>query len=442
MSDKRKGVTLVVGFLGSGKTTLINQLIKNNCGHKLALIENEFGELGVDNEFLPNVDELVMEMNDGCLCCSVRGDMVNALKNLINQEQEFDHLIIEATGMASPGPILDSFKKSRELEESFRINTVISLVDAIHFDLNMKRDQEEEEANFSDQLAFSDLILLNKTESIDEEKLKTIEEVIREINPDSEILRTTFAKIEPAEIYSRNYYDPKKIENLVVEVEEGESFAWAGVFDLPVGKHHLYFNHIHHPVKWAFLKSASIEEGLSLGRVLMSSPAEKIKKLEKVMVGSPYTSDQRMFELHVLEQGKTVLFLDDHPAHLQMEIRVKDRVQLPEAEQSFQKRKEHAHGKVNSVSIEVEGDLDPSTFQFYLNSLFMKYPDRIYRSKGILSFPGNPNKVFFQGVYENFDFSEGPEWGDKRLNRVVFIGKQLNSDLISSGFKNCLLTSK
>jgi len=442
MSDQRKGVTLVVGFLGSGKTTLINQLIKDNQGLKLALIENEFGELGVDNEFLPNIDELVLEMNDGCLCCSVRGDMVQALKNLINQEQEFDHLIIEATGMASPGPILDSFKKSRELEESFKINTVISLVDAVHFDLNMKRDQEDEEANFSDQLAFSDLILLNKTAGIAEEKLQSVEEAIASINPDSEITRTNFAKVEPKEIYSRDYYDPKKIGDLDVEVDEGESFAWAGVFDLPIGKHHLYFNHIHHPVKWSFLKSSSIEEGLSMGRVLMSTPAHEVKKLEKVMVGSPYTSDQRMFELHVLETGKTLLFLDDHPAHLQMEIRVKDRVQLPEAEQSFQKRKEHAHGKVNSVSIEVEGDLDPSTFQFYLNSLFMKYPDRIYRSKGILSFPGNPNKVFFQGVYENFDFSEGPEWSDKRYNRVVFIGKQLNSDLISSGFKNCLLASK
>ena len=255
MIDKRKGVTLVVGFLGSGKTTLINQLIKNNCGYKLALIENEFGELGVDNEFLPNVDELVMEMNDGCLCCSVRGDMVNALKNLINQEQEFDHLIIEATGVASPGPILDSFKKSRELEESFRINTVISLVDSIHFDLNMKRDQEEEDANFSDQLAFSDLIILNKTESINEEKLKEIEKVIRLINPDSEIYRTTYAQIESVEIYSRNYYDPKKIENLELEIDEGESFSWAGLFDFPIGKHHIYFNHIHDDVKWSFLKA-------------------------------------------------------------------------------------------------------------------------------------------------------------------------------------------
>ncbi len=442
MSDQRKGVTLIVGFLGSGKTTLVNQLIKDNQGLKLALIENEFGELGVDNEFLPNIDELVLEMNDGCLCCSVRGDMVQALKNLINQEQEFDHLIIEATGLASPGPILDSFKKSRELEESFKINSVISLVDAIHFERNMKRDQEDEEANFSAQLAFSDLILLNKSEGIEEEKLKIIEEDIASINPDSEIRRTNFAAVTPAEIFNRNYYDPAKIENLNLQVDEGESFAWAGVFDLPIGKHHLYFNHIHHSVNWAFVREKSIGAALSLGRVLMSSPAEKLNKLEKVMVGSPYTSDQRLFELHVLEQGKTVLFLDDHPSHLQMEIRVRDKVQLPIEEKSFTKRKAHAHGKVNSVSIEVEGELDPSTFQFYLNSLFMKYPDRIYRSKGILSFPGNPHKVFFQGVYENFDFSEGPEWNDKRLNRVVFIGQGLNADLITSGFKNCLMNSK
>ena len=160
------------------------------------------------------------------------------------------------------------------------------------------------------------------------------------------------------------------------------------------------------------------------------------------MIGSPYTSNQRMFELHVIEPGETVLFLDDHPSHLQMEIRVRDKVQLPLAEQSFQKRKVHAHGKINSVSIEIAGDIDPSTFQFYLNSLFLKYPERIYRSKGILCFPENPYKVFFQGVYDNFDFSEGPEWSGKKLNRVVFIGQGLNSDLITSGFKNCLIKSK
>jgi G3E family GTPase len=439
MSDKRKGVTLVVGFLGAGKTTLVNQLIKDNQGLKLALIENEFGELGVDNEFLPNIEELVLEMNDGCLCCSVRGDMVQALKNLINQEQEFDHLIIEATGMASPGPILESFKKSRELEESFRINTVISLVDAIHFDRNMKRDQEEEESNFSDQLAFSDLILLNKTEGLKEEKLLAIENEIIAINPDSQVCRTNFSKVNPSEIFERNYYDPKKVENLQLNIDEGESFAWAGLFDLPVGKHHLYFNHIHHSVNWSFLKEDSIDAGLSLGRILMSSPAQKLNKLEKVMIGSPYTSDQRLFELHVLDPGKVVFFLDDHPSHLQLEVRVRDKVQLPLEERGFTKRKKHAHGKVNSVSIEVEGELDPSTFQFYLNSLFMKYPDRIYRSKGILCFPGNPHKVFFQGVYENFDFSEGPMWTGTKQNRVVFIGMGLNADLITSGFKNCLI---
>lgn len=122
-----------------------------------------------------------------------------------------------------------------------------------------------------------------------------------------------------------------------------------------------------------------------------------------------------------------------------MELRIRDRVSLPECERMFEKRESHSHGDVNSVSILEPGDLDPATFQFFLNSLFMKYPERIYRSKGILSFPGNINKVLFQGVYDKIDFSEGSAWGEgQRENKVVFIGKKLNSDLIQSGFKNCL----
>ncbi|MCO4795447.1 MAG: GTP-binding protein [Bacteriovoracaceae bacterium] len=442
-SEKRIGVTLIVGFLGSGKTTLVNQLIKNNCGYQLALIENEFGELGIDSEFIPNVEDLVLEMNDGCLCCSVRGDMVKALKNLINQEQGFDHLIIEATGVASPGPILESFKKSRELEENFEINTVISLVDADHFDVNYKRDFDDDESNFSDQLAFSDLILLNKIENKSEEELSKIEGIIHSITPEAEIKRTTFSKVEPSKIFERKFYDPRKIEDIKIKEVSGEPFLWSGQFNLPIGKHFLYFNHIHHPVKFGFigLDAKSInKESLSLGRMIFSDKPENVVNLGKVKTGSLYETEASMVEVHVLKPGEFGLFLSDHPTHLQMELRIRDKVLLPSCENSYKKMESHSHGKINSVSIELPGNLDSSTFQFFLNSLFMKYPQRIYRTKGILSFPGNPNKVFFQGVYESFDFLEGPLWGEsERGIKLVFIGKGLNADLIRSGVRNCLL---
>ena len=162
-------VTVLTGFLGSGKTTLLNRILSENHGKRIAVIENEFGEIGVDNDLVIGAEEEIFEMNNGCICCTVRGDLIRILGNLMKRRDKFDHIMIETTGMADPGPVAQTFFMDDELREALNLDGVVTLVDAKHVLLHVEDSDEVKE-----QIAFADVILLNKVDLVSVGRTRSI----------------------------------------------------------------------------------------------------------------------------------------------------------------------------------------------------------------------------------------------------------------------------
>ncbi len=186
----RTPVTILTGFLGAGKTTLLNRILTEEHGLRIAVIENEFGEVGVDHELVINADEEIFEMNNGCICCTVRGDLIRILGNLMKRRDKFDHILIETTGLADPGPVVQTFFADEEMKEKLFVNAVVTLVDAKHILLHLDDSDEARE-----QIAFADVVLLNKCDLVDGEALDGLEKRIRSMNALTRIHRTTNADI-------------------------------------------------------------------------------------------------------------------------------------------------------------------------------------------------------------------------------------------------------
>lgn len=188
-------VTILTGFLGAGKTTLLNRILTEQHGLKIAVIENEFGEVGIDHELVINADEELFEMNNGCICCTVRGDLIRILGNLMKRKDKFDHILIETTGLADPGPVVQTFFVDDQIKEKLFVNGVVTLVDAKHI---LQHIDENDEA--AEQIAFADVILLNKCDLVDETDLVSLENRIRDVNALAVIHRTTRADIDIAKV--------------------------------------------------------------------------------------------------------------------------------------------------------------------------------------------------------------------------------------------------
>jgi G3E family GTPase len=188
-------VTILTGFLGAGKTTLLNRILTEQHGLKIAVIENEFGEVGIDHELVINADEELFEMNNGCICCTVRGDLIRILGNLMKRKDKFDHILIETTGLADPGPVVQTFFVDEQIKEKLYVNGVVTLVDAKHI---LQHIDENDEA--AEQIAFADVILLNKCDLVSESDLVGLENRIRDVNALAVIHRTTRADIDIAKV--------------------------------------------------------------------------------------------------------------------------------------------------------------------------------------------------------------------------------------------------
>lgn len=324
-TDPRVPVTVITGFLGAGKTTLVNRILREEHGKRIAVIENEFGEVGIDDALVLDAEEEIFEMNNGCICCTVRGDLIRILSALMRRRDRFDQILIETTGLADPAPVAQTFFVDDEIRDQLRLDAIVTVVDAAHvldhLD-DVKPDGVENEA--VEQVAFADRMILNKVDLVTPDRLADVEGRLRAINVAADIVRAENANVDL---------------NCILDV---------GAFDLQ--------------------------------RVLAEDPA-------------------------FLEQA------------------------------------DHQHDQsVTSVSIKADGDVVVDRLNAWLGELLSTKGVDIFRSKGILAIAGEGNQYVFQGVHMLFDGTEGRPWraDEKRTNRMVFIGRNLDREELEAGFLACL----
>ena len=224
-------VTVLTGFLGSGKTTLLNRILTEQHGKRIAVIENEFGEVGVDNQLVIQSDEELFEMNNGCICCSVRGDLIRILGRLLKRKDRLDAILIETTGLANPAPVAQTFFSDDEMRTHFRLDAIVTLVDAKHILLHLGESDEAQK-----QVAFADVILLNKTDLVTPAELNSLEERIRHVNAVAKIHRTQNAEIPLDQVVSVGGFNLSRATEIDPQFLEPEyPFEWAGAYQLPAG---------------------------------------------------------------------------------------------------------------------------------------------------------------------------------------------------------------
>jgi G3E family GTPase len=214
MADKIP-VTVLTGYLGAGKTTLLNRILTEQHGKKYAVIVNEFGEIGIDNDLVVGADEEVFEMNNGCICCTVRGDLIRIIEGLMKRRGKFDAIIVETTGLADPAPVAQTFFVDQDVSERARLDAVVTVADAKWLTERLKDAPEAK-----NQVAFADVVLLNKTDLVDEAALVEVEGRIRAINPQATIHRTVNCNIPIAEVLDRKAFDLDRIMEVEPEFLE------------------------------------------------------------------------------------------------------------------------------------------------------------------------------------------------------------------------------
>jgi G3E family GTPase len=202
-------VTVLTGYLGAGKTTLLNRILSENHGKKYAVIVNEFGEVGIDNDLIVGADEEVFEMNNGCVCCTVRGDLIRVLSGLMKRKGGFDGIIVETTGLADPAPVAQTFFVDDDVRARTELDSVTTVVDAKHLPLRLKDSKEAAE-----QIAFADQIILNKTDLVSEAELAEVERAIRTLNPMAPIRRAQRSNVPLDQILGRHAFDLARVTEL------------------------------------------------------------------------------------------------------------------------------------------------------------------------------------------------------------------------------------
>lgn len=447
--DHRVPVTMLTGFLGSGKTTLLNRILGEQHGKRIAVIENEFGEVGIDHELVIGAEEEIFEMNNGCICCTVRGDLIRILGNLMKRRDRFDYILLETTGLADPGPVAQTFFMDEEVNKSFKLDAIVTLVDAHHIEQQLERSVEA-----CEQIAFADVILLNKTDLVDTETLERIEARIKTMNNQATLHRTCDAELPLDAVLDVGGFDldrALKIEPAFLEPEY--PFEWGGIYKLSAGDYLLSLETGPDPSMKLSVHAIELSDesndsasllklaDMALRQYSMPTPVSEagaiIEPAQRLYrLGLENTLNK--FTLRIPKSGSYALFTEHLPEEFAMSLSRDANVLEAEATHEF--KPDHVHDDtVGSVGISRNGDLDPVKFNTWLRELVAVSGNDIYRMKGVLSMIGEPKRYVFQGVHMLLDGRIDRPWGDEpRHNSLVFIGRNLDRAKLVSGFESCL----
>ncbi len=445
MLNNQVPVTVLTGFLGSGKTTLLNRILTENHGKRIAVIENEFGEIGVDNDLVIGAEEEIFEMNNGCICCTVRGDLIRILGNLMKRRDKFDYIMVETTGLADPGPVAQTFFMDTEMQEKLQLDSVTTVVDAKHIWQHIDDSDEARE-----QIAFADVILLNKIDLVTEKELDQLEARIRGMNGAAKIYQTKNAVVEMDKILNVGGFDLDRAMEVDPQFMEPEyPFEWAGVYNFSESAHELVLQEGPDPtMKVALVPvNESTDEALEAAVepvVMVFSDDEHELSAGSTLqpsgqlIALNLTADELRFDVQIDRPGAYALFTEHHPDEFQAQLFGNGTLVKPVVEREFKPDHEH-DDEVTSVGITTPGDLDPDRLNDWISDLLRTKGVDIFRMKGILSIKGEPNRFVFQGVHMLFDGRPDRPWdGEPRNNSLIFIGRNLDRAELTEGFEACL----
>jgi G3E family GTPase len=370
-------VTVLTGYLGAGKTTLLNRILTEDHGKRYAVIVNEFGEIGIDNDLVVGADEDVFEMNNGCVCCTVRGDLIRVVSGLMKRQRPgkpaFDAIIVETTGLADPGPVAQTFFVDEEVKAKTQLDSVTALADARHI---MQRLDDSKEAR--EQIAFADRIILNKVDLASEDELSTVEARLKALNPLAPITRAERSNVPLDSVLGIHAFDLERILEVKPDFVNPPHGADGHVHDEHCGHAH---THDHHH--------------------------------------------------HDHDHGH------DH-AHGAAELDSLDSLH-PVSESNSGARGHNHADDIRGVALSLDRPIDGGRFTQWLDQLLATKGQDILRAKGIIDVQGEDRRLVFQAVHMILEGELQREWGanERRWSRAVFIGRDLDEAALRTGFEAC-----